>query len=308
MLIHDSVRAIALTLVLGLASRAAVGQEAEPAAAQPAAAEPEPVRLAPAPIAAAPTSVLAVPEPAIPARSGRPAPAYRLRLGIELPVIGALAVVTVTRLFKAGRASCAPLCDRNDVNPIDRVTAGYYDTRWQRAADAGLYGIIAGAAAVLTADEGVLNALSDATVVTESILAAAALSSMLTLQVGRPRPLLYSEKAPLARRNGADAAMSFLSGHVAVSFAAATSTFMTLHRLHPRAAGPWIVLGVGSLLATSVAVGRTMGGNHFISDNALGALAGVSTGILFPSLHDSGVEVVPLAGAGQRGMAVQAGF
>jgi hypothetical protein len=302
MSIRRSICAVALSLSVGLAG-VARAQAPEPPDTNPDLAQP------PAPPPPRPEQP-AIASAQSPALDPDPAslPAYRLRLGIDLPVIGALAVITSTRLFKSGSASCAPLCDRSNVNALDRVTAGYYSTGWQRAADIGLYGILVGSAAALAIDEGFVNGLNDATVVTESILASSAISSMLTLQAGRPRPLLYSEKAPLSRRTGADAGMSFLSGHAAVGFAAATSVFMTLHRRHPHSAGPWVVLGAGSLVATFIAVGRTMGGNHFISDNALAAVAGVSMGVMFPSLHGSPIAVVPLVGESQRGLAVQSRF
>jgi len=261
-----------------------------------------------APVPVVPDAPVPVPAPTAAEADRRALPAYRLHLGIDLPVIGALSVITVTRLFKSGSASCAPLCDPADVNPIDRPAAGLYDTKWQLAADVGLYTILAGTAATLFVDETAANALNDATVVTESILAAAAISSMLTLQAERPRPLLYSEKAPLSRRNGPDSSMSFLSGHAAVGFAATTSLFITLHRLHPQSAGPWVALAVGTLASSFIAVSRTLGGNHFPSDNALAAVAGVAVGVLFPCLHGSPASVVPVIGESQRGLALQSRF
>lgn len=303
MLIRGLACAVVLSLSVGLTG-VARAQDPEPANASADTAPPP----APPPPTSEPPAVAAAPQPAVATPDPSSLPAYRLRLGIDLPVLGGLTVVTLTRLFKSGSASCAPLCNRNDVNAFDRVTAGYYNTSWQRAADFGLYGILAGAAATLAVDEGFADGLNDATVVTESIMASAAISSALTLQAGRPRPFLYSEKAPLSRRTLPDASMSFISGHAAVGFATATALFITLHRRHPHAAGPWVVLGAGGLVATFIAVARTLGGNHFISDNALACVAGVSMGVLFPSLHDSPIAVVPLAGESQRGLALQARF
>jgi membrane-associated phospholipid phosphatase len=130
----------------------------------------------------------------------------------------------------------------------------------------------------------------------------------MTLASSRPRPFLYGEEAPLAKRNSADGGLSFLSSHAAVSFAIATSTFMTMRRLHPRSNAQWIVMGVGGVAAAFVASARVLGGMHFISDSIGGAIVGTSLGVLIPSLHASPVTVVPVAGDGLRGLALVARF
>jgi membrane-associated phospholipid phosphatase len=259
---------------------------------------------APAP----PSDQPSAPPAAVTARPNGPAhrgPAFQLHLAVDLPVLGILTTLTVTRLYRTGKVACLPVCDRREVNAFDRITAGYWGPRWQKAGDAGLYGILAGAALLLAVDEGVGNGLNDATVVTESIMAAAAISSVLTLAANRPRPFLYSDKAPPGPRNTPNAGMSFLSGHAAVGFATATAVFITERRLHPDGVQPWIALGAGSAIATFIAVARVMGGNHFISDNLFGALGGVSMGVLFPALHGGPVQVVPMVGESERGLAVR---
>ena len=142
-------------------------------------------------------------------------------------------------------------------------------------------------------------------VVAETGLAATALASIMTIASGRPRPYMYGEKAPLDARNSPDGGLSFLSSHAAVSFGVATSTFMTLRRLHPHARATWIAMAVGGAAAALIASARVMGGMHFISDSVGGSLVGVSLGVLIPSLHHSPVAVVPVtAEGGQRGLAL----
>jgi membrane-associated phospholipid phosphatase len=92
------------------------------------------------------------------------------------------------------------------------------------------------------------------------------------------------------------------------SFAIVTSTFVTMRRLHPGKKVAWVVLGVGGAMATFVAVARVMGGMHFISDAAGGAVVGISVGMLVPSLHGSPVSIVPMAGEGRKGVALSARF
>jgi membrane-associated phospholipid phosphatase len=246
--------------------------------------------------------------PIVPSPKNPLHPAFQLYAEIDLPVLGIGLVFAEARLFRSQTAFCAPLCDPSTLNTIDRTTAGYWSPNWQKASDYGLYAIGAGAAALLLLDEGPSPALNDMVVIAEAGLAATALASVMTLASSRPRPFLYGEKAPLDKRNSADGGLSFLSSHAAVSFAIATSTFMTMRRLHPASRTPWIVMAVGGVAAAFVASARVMGGMHFISDSIGGAIVGTSLGVLIPSLHASPVTVVPVAGDGQRGLALVARF
>ena len=236
-------------------------------------------------------------------------PAFQLYAEIDLPILAIGLVFAEARLVRVQPAYCAPLCtDRSSLNAIDRTTAGYWSPAWQTASDYGLYAVGVGAAALIFADEGFLPGLNDSVVVAESALAATAVASIMTLAAGRPRPFLYSEKAPLSNRNSADAGLSFLSSHAALSFAIATSTLVTMRRLHPGSKATWIVAVVGGAMASFVAMARVLGGMHFITDVVGGAVVGTSVGVLVPALHGSPVSVVPVAGDGQHGLALVARF
>ena len=246
--------------------------------------------------------------PIVPSPKNPLHPAFQLYAEIDLPILGIGIVFATGRLTRTQPAFCAPLCDPADLNALDRTTAGYWSPGWQTASDYGLYAIAVGAGTLLFADEGFLPALNDAAVVAEAGLAATAAASMMTLAAGRPRPYLYGEEAPLSARNSADAGLSFLSSHTAIAFALATSTFMTMRRLHPGSKTPWIVMAVGGAMAGFVGAARVLGGMHFITDAAGGAIVGTSLGVLIPSLHASPVAIVPVAGDGQRGLALSARF
>lgn len=247
-----------------------------------------------------------VPSPQNPLR-----PAFQLYAEIDVPILAIGLVFEGGRLVRSQPAFCgstgAPPCNRGDLNALDRTTAGYWSPGWQTASDYGLYAVGVGAAALLFVDEGFLPGLNDAVVVAESALAATAVASVMTLAAGRPRPFLYGDKGGSAR-NGADAGLSYLSSHTAVSFAIATSTLVTMRRLHPHSKATWIVMGVGGAIATFVATARVLGGMHFITDAAGGAVVGTSMGMIIPSLHASPVSIVPVSGDGQRGIAVSARF
>ncbi len=184
---------------------------------------------------------------------------------------------------------------------------------WQRASNYGLLAFSASAATLLMIDEGPLHALNDAAVVAESALAGVAVSSMMTIALGRPRPFLYGEKAPLSARNSVDGGLSFLSSHAAVSFAIATSSAMTIRRRHPQSSAAWWVLAGGGAMASFVATARVLGGMHFITDSIGGAIVGASLGVLIPALHRSPVTVMPVVsfadgGSGWRGLALGTRF
>ena len=308
---------IASCLAASAAARAQSAPPAKQTSAQPA-PDPNAPRIAPPSPEAPPqeveqaksTAQKAALTPIVPSPKNPLRPAFQLYAEIDLPVLGIGLVFAEARAFRAQKAFCAPdSCDPNTLNAIDRWTAGYWSPGWQKASDYGLYAIAVGAGALLLVDEGLSPALNDLVVVAETGLAATALASVMTLASGRPRPYLYGDKAPLDARNSPDGGLSFLSSHAAVSFWIATSTFMTMRRLHPDSKATWIVMAVGGAMAAFVATARVMGGMHFISDSIGGAAVGVSLGVLIPSLHRSPVAVVPVAGDdGQRGIALAARF
>ncbi|MCX5745115.1 MAG: phosphatase PAP2 family protein [Proteobacteria bacterium] len=294
---------------------------APPAAGDPpVAGAPAPVP-SPAPIAtpepgAAPTKVEAAKDTAKaaaltpillpPGKATRPA--FQLYLEIDLPVLTVGLVFISARAIRTQKAYCAPLCDRSELNALDRTTAGYWSPGWVTSSNLTLAALGVGALGILVADEGPLAALNDAVVIGEAALSATAAVSIMTLAAGRPRPFLYGETAPLSDRNSTDAGNSFLSSHAAVSFAIATSTFIAARRLHPNSRLQYAVLGVGLGASTFVAVSRVLAGKHFITDATGGALVGASLGVLISSLHASPVSIVPVVSETQKGLGIQGSF
>jgi len=246
--------------------------------------------------------------PIIPSPKEPTKPAFQLYAESDLPVLGVGLVFVSARLARIQKAFCAPLCDPNDLNSLDRTTAGWWSPAWSTASDVGLYALVGGSVAVLLVDEGFLPTLNDAVVIAESAIAGMAVSSLLTLATGRPRPFLYGEKAPLADRNSASGSFSYSSSHATVSFAIATSTFVALRRLHPKSPGAFWALGIGGATAAFVATARVMAGMHFISDSVTGSVVGTSMGILVPSLHGSPVKIVPVVSDTERGLRLLGSF
>lgn len=227
-------------------------------------------------------------------------PAYLLYAEIDPPILATGLVFMFGRSVTLRTLDCGatdpidPVCPRTGLNAIDKLTVGRYSATWSLASDIGLYGLFAGTAGVLIADEGVLDALNDGVVVGEATMSAAAVATIMTLAAGRPRPFAYGDAAPTSLRKGPDASLSFISGHTTMSFSIVTSLFITEHRLHPNSTKPYWLLGAGVGVASFVALARVESGYHFITDVIGGAIVGTSIGVVVSSVHNSPVKLVPV--------------
>jgi membrane-associated phospholipid phosphatase len=257
---------------------------------------------------AAATARAAALTPIVPGLPGARPAAFQLYAEIDLPVLAVGVVFVAARFARTQKAFCAPLCDRNDLNSFDRSTAGFWSPAWTNASNVGLLALGTGVEVLLTLEGGVAEALNDSVVIAEAAMSATAAASIMTLAAGRPRPFLYGTKAPLSERNGSDAGNSFLSSHAAVAFAIATSTYIAAHRLNPRSALPYWVLGLGLSAGSFIATARVMAGQHFVTDAVGGAVVGSAVGVLVSSIHPSPVTIVPVADERSHGIGIQGRF
>jgi membrane-associated phospholipid phosphatase len=145
-------------------------------------------------------------------------------------------------------------------------------------------------------------------VVAESVLLTNALITVAKFSFRRPRPYLYSEKAPESKRQDAEASLSFPSLHVGTASALTTSVFGVLYARHPKSPWTWAFLGVGTAATGVIAAGRIISGRHFLSDVLMGAAIGVGMGILVPALHKKNMWVVPTVGEDSAGLAIAGKF
>jgi membrane-associated phospholipid phosphatase len=232
--------------------------------------------------------------------------AFQLYAEIDIPVLAVSAILASARLLRSEPPTCQKLadhCDPASLNALDRNFAGTWRPGWGTYSDVGLATLSVGSAVLLLGDEGPLSALNDMVVVAESGFVATALPSMTTLATSRPRPYAFGSKAPLSERNSGGAALSFISSHTSISFAVATSMFIAMKRLHPHSALPWIVLGVGLAMASSVATARMLAGLHFPTDVMAGAVMGAAVGTVISSVHRLPVQVAPVVGGAQLSFA-----
>ncbi|MDP6944440.1 MAG: phosphatase PAP2 family protein [Myxococcota bacterium] len=252
------------------------------------------------PVGDSPTEPITVPQ----------GPAYHVDLEIDIPmlIIPGVLMLGWPLSDTMPPPHCAPLCDPAGLNPIDRPAAGLYSEAWSMASDIGVGVLLASAVAVPFIDEAPMDALNDIIVIAQAIAWTEALAILTAMASRRPRPVLYSEKAPLEMRNDPDTALSFFSGHTGTAFAASTAIFQTLRRRHPDSALPWVALAVGDAIGIMVAVGRVKAGRHFPTDVIAAALVGTGVGLLIPALHDHPIQVTPMALQGGAGVAVGGAF
>ncbi len=233
-------------------------------------------------------------------------PTWRLEWTADLSVLAIEATIGFGWSLgsQLAPAHCAPVCDGDEVWAIDRFAAGWYDEGWSLTGDIGVAVVFGGAVLALAFDEGFVPMLSDVIVVAEAAVGAIALSILSNMSTRRPRPHLYGTESPEAERMSGQAGYSFYSGHTAGAVATAVATFMTLRERHPDRWEPYLVLGIGLGMASTVGVARLMAGQHFLTDVIAGAVVGGALGLLVPSLHKRQLRIVPNVTESAAGLSV----
>ncbi len=125
--------------------------------------------------------------------------------------------------------------------------------------------------------------------------------------IGRPRPYVYGDRAPLKDRTSPDAGRSFFSGHVANTTAVTVAAACTFERLHHPALA-WTTLVLGMVGSAFVGVTRVVSGNHFPTDILAGAAVGAGAGVALPALHSAQLQLAPAATDGASGFRVSCSF
>lgn len=125
---------------------------------------------------------------------------------------------------------------------------------------------------------------SDAVVFSEVFALSLFATQVTKFAVQRPRPLLYDLSPEAMAQATPDAHLSFYSGHVSLAFASAGVYATTYALRHPDDRW-WFVVAGGVTAGGAVATMRVLGGKHFPSDVAVGAIVGTSLGVAVPLLH-----------------------
>jgi membrane-associated phospholipid phosphatase len=223
------------------------------------------------------------------------APAYELRLDVDLPAIALATAATSAWFIRVAPAWCAPQCDPTQLNGLDRPFAGRYLPGWTTAGTIAATAVMASSPVLLLAFERPVPAIEDSVVIGEAMLFTSGVGGVLQTAVRRPRPFVYGTAAPLADRLDTNGALSFPSGHTGLAFAATFATWRTLTLLRAPPRWTWLAFTVALAGSSFVAVSRVVAGDHFPTDVAAGAVIGSSIGVLVPALHRRHVRLVPTA-------------
>ena len=120
-------------------------------------------------------------------------------------------------------------------------------------------------------ENSVQTGLADGFMYAESISFSFALTDIVKMAVRRPRPIAYIDAAahkgdPNYSNTSTDSALSFFSGHSAITASVgATATYLAFAR-SPHTARPWITLAAAVGLSTFVSIERVRAGAHFPTD------------------------------------------
>jgi hypothetical protein len=154
------------------------------------------------------------------------------------------------------------------------------------AATAGVYVI---ADSVMTGmGTGWRAGVTDFVLYLESAATNWSLANIAKLAVRRPRPRAYLDAGEGRLDDDTDSALSFYSGHTAVtSGLSATAAYLAFVR-HPDGNHGWYTLLAGAALTTLVAAQRVESRAHFPTDVIAGALVGIPVGLYVPHVHCPG--------------------
>ncbi len=205
-----------------------------------------------------------------------------MSLGVDGPVIGVAAAATLVPYAlqdRIIRERCP--CDLAEIPKFERFVVGYRSN----AADVASDTLAALAVAVPVIADGVALGWGrpfreDAVVLAETVLVNGALVTTVKDLVQRPTPRAYAGDEPIVSRP--TGYRSFYSGHTSVTVASLTAAAWTFRFRRGPAAWPWAVVAAAG---AGVAVLRVAGGNHFPTDVATGAVAGLAVGTAVPLLH-----------------------
>ncbi len=236
---------------------------------------------------------------------------YRMSWSIDGPIFGAAVTVAFTassldeELPVLTAAEISAL-DKRSINPVDRLTAGWYSDEQSFLSDA-LVGASILSPALFLFDERMRNDIGTiGTMYLETITFATFMPSYGKGSVRRVRPFVYGSPAPMSLKEDFESLRSFYSGHATWAFATSIFFASVYTDYNPGSEYSGYVWGGAVGLASAVSLLRVTSGAHFLSDIAVGAAVGTAIGYTIPYLHrhqDQPWSVMPLispAGAGAR--------
>lgn len=186
---------------------------------------------------------------------------------------------------------------REDLWPIDRWAAGLYSPMASDISDVAVIPVVfalpmVDAFMALSGEAKWGPVFADGLVLAEALAWSSGLNLTVRSLRWHPRPLMFSEDAPMEKRTAPEVGGSFYSGHANAAFVGAALCGVVLPRRFPKMHPAW-AWGGGLTAAAGVAALRVAAGKHYPTDVLVGAAAGTLFGLLFARLHEGHGKVTP---------------
>lgn len=252
------------------------------------------------------------PDTDITGKSNTSGEVYKLKAKVDIPITVAAAGFTLFGFSKIYGRDDVPeseilALNKNDVNSIDRSTAGNKDEKAKDLSDKFFYGAMPAPLLLFLDKEIRKDALKVGMLYLEAMTITGVFYTGSSMIVGRQRPYTYNTSLPMDQRTRGAGKNSFIAGHPAL---VATSTFFMAKvytDYHPEMKGKWVLytLAGGASLATGLL--RIKAGEHFPTDVMAGIPVGVLSGILVPHFHKikafkkTGLTLLPYHNQGANG-------
>ncbi|MCK9408018.1 MAG: phosphatase PAP2 family protein [Bacteriovoracaceae bacterium] len=220
---------------------------------------------------------------------------YSTSLSVDGSVFGTAAIVALTASSVDEKLTTLTIpeiqsLNKRNINPIDRLTAGWYSKEQSTLSDLLVGGSILSPILFVFDSKMRSDFKTISTMYLETVIFATFMPSYGKGLVRRVRPYAYGLKAPLQEKQDNETLRSFYSGHATWAFA--TSVFFATVYIdyHPDTEYRKIIWGGAIGLASAVSLLRVTSGAHFLSDIAIGAAVGTSIGYIIPYFHRTGNE------------------
>lgn len=178
--------------------------------------------------------------------------------------------------------------DKRTINPLDRLTAGWYSKEQSTVSDV-LVGSAILSPLLFVLDERTREDIGTiGTMYLETIMFATFMPSFGKGNVRRVRPFVYGSPAPMSLKEDVESLRSFYSGHATWAFATSIFFASVYTDHYPDSEHAGYVWGGAIGLASTVSLLRVTSGAHFLSDIAVGAAVGTAIGLAIPALHRTG--------------------
>jgi membrane-associated phospholipid phosphatase len=197
--------------------------------------------------------------------------------------------------------------NKSDVNPIDRLTAGWYSHRESVISDVLVGGAIL-SPLLFAFDPSMQQDLGTISVMyLETVMFATFIPSYGKGSVRRVRPFAYGASAPLSEKQDIETLRSFFSGHATWAFATSMFFANVYTDFHPDSKYSGYIWGAAIGTASAVSLLRVSSGAHFLSDIAVGAAVGSAIGFIIPYIHrtdNNSYTFRPYIGPGLAGASI----